>query len=43
MDGVQTFTIKQNYLHNGNVVLPIFDDPNNTYIPNWIVSNVGML
>ncbi len=35
------FTIKQNYLHNGNAVLPIFDDPNNTYIPNWIVGNVG--
>ena len=40
--GYKPFTIKQNYLHNGRAVLPIFEDPNSpnsTYIPNWIVGN----
>ena len=36
--GYKPFTIKQNYLHNDRAILPIFNDPNDTYIPNWVVA-----
>lgn len=36
--GYKPFTIKQNYIHTGNQVYPIYEDPANTsYVPNWIV------
>ena len=37
--GYKPFTIKQNYLHNGNNVLPIFMDPIDPYLPALRSSN----
>ena len=31
--GYKPFTIKQNYLHDGNNVLPLFMDPIDPYLP----------
>ncbi len=38
LGGYKPFTIKQNYIHTGNKVYPLYDDPANTSnIPNFII------
>lgn len=41
--GYKPFTIKQNYLHDGETVLPIYEDPTKGYQQNFIFGPIDDL